>query len=154
MKKIYTLCIVHQHPKILLGMKKRGFGEGRWNGFGGKVKEGETIDEAAKREVLEEAQITVKDLDKRGIIEFEFKGKPEILEVHIYKIKEYNGNPLETEEMKPKWFHINEIPFEEMWPDDKYWMPLFLNEKKFVGKIFFEDINTIISTDLKEVDDI
>jgi 8-oxo-dGTP diphosphatase/2-hydroxy-dATP diphosphatase len=29
-------------------MKKRGFGAGRWNGFGGKVKEGETVDERRK----------------------------------------------------------------------------------------------------------
>ena len=55
MKKILTLCVIYQHPRVLLGMKKRGFGKGRWNGFGGKVKEGETIEEATKRETLEEA---------------------------------------------------------------------------------------------------
>ncbi len=55
MKKLLTLCIVHQHPRVLLGMKKRGFGIGHWNGFGGKVEEGESIEEAAKREVKEEA---------------------------------------------------------------------------------------------------
>lgn len=51
-KKILTLCIIHQENKVLIGMKKRGFGEGRWNGFGGKVQENETIEEAAKRELL------------------------------------------------------------------------------------------------------
>ncbi|MCX6723644.1 MAG: NUDIX domain-containing protein [Candidatus Staskawiczbacteria bacterium] len=74
-KKIMTLCIVYQPPKILLGMKKRGFGMGRWNGFGGKVDNGETIENAAKRELREEAGIEVKNLDKVGIIDFEFKGK-------------------------------------------------------------------------------
>lgn len=34
---------------VLLGMKKRGFGAGKWNGFGGKVQPGETIEEAARR---------------------------------------------------------------------------------------------------------
>jgi 8-oxo-dGTP diphosphatase/2-hydroxy-dATP diphosphatase len=42
-KKLLTLCIIYQHSRILLGMKKRGFGAGRWNGFGGKVAMAETI---------------------------------------------------------------------------------------------------------------
>ena len=29
--------------KVLLGLKKRGFGEGKFNGFGGKVHVGETV---------------------------------------------------------------------------------------------------------------
>ena len=48
-KKIQTLCLIYQHPKLLLGMKKRGFGAGRWNGFGGKLHENESIEEATKK---------------------------------------------------------------------------------------------------------
>ena len=47
--KLYTLAFVLDAGKILLGMKKRGFGVGRWNGFGGKVDPGESIEGAAKR---------------------------------------------------------------------------------------------------------
>ena len=47
--KLYTLALIRNNDNILLGMKKRGFGVGRWNGFGGKVHSGETILEAAKR---------------------------------------------------------------------------------------------------------
>jgi len=47
--KLYTLTIIRNNGNILLGMKKRGFGVGRWNGFGGKVNSDETILEAAKR---------------------------------------------------------------------------------------------------------
>jgi 8-oxo-dGTP diphosphatase/2-hydroxy-dATP diphosphatase len=65
--------MIYQPPKVLLGKKKRGFGTGRWNGFGGKVEEGETIEESAKRETREEAGIDVSDLEKVGIIEFEFQ---------------------------------------------------------------------------------
>jgi 8-oxo-dGTP pyrophosphatase MutT (NUDIX family) len=59
--KILTLCLTKEDGMILLGMKKRGFGEGRWNGFGGKVEEGETIVEAAIREMKEESGLTVKN---------------------------------------------------------------------------------------------
>jgi len=47
--KVLTLAFVRQGSKVLLGLKKRGFGEGRWNGFGGKVHVGETIKEGALR---------------------------------------------------------------------------------------------------------
>lgn len=47
--KVLTLALIRNQQRVLLGMKKRGFGQGLWNGFGGKVEEGETIKEAAKR---------------------------------------------------------------------------------------------------------
>jgi len=138
MRKVMTLCFVHQHPKILLGMKKRGFGEGRWNGFGGKVEEGEDIEEAMRRELLEEVGLTPNDLEKRGIMEFSFESEPKVLEVHVFGMSDFSGDPKESEEMRPEWFHMDEIPFPQMWPDDLYWVPLFLKGAKFKGKFHFD----------------
>ena len=149
MKKVLTLCIVHKHPRILLGMKKRGFGEGRWNGFGGKVEKGEKIKDAAKREVLEETGAAAGDIKKAGVIEFEFKGNPEILKVHVFITSELVGEPQETDEMKPKWFHVDKIPFKKMWPDDEYWLPLVLSGKKITAKFWFEGFDKIIDKDIK-----
>lgn len=151
MKKPLTLCIIHEHPRILLGMKKRGFGAGRWNGFGGKLKEEETIEDAAKREILEEAGITARNLEKRGIIEFEFQGNPEIFEVHVFRVNDFSGTPEESDEMKPEWFHIDRIPYNTMWPDDILWLPLFLEGKKFKGKFLFGEKDTILEQELSEV---
>lgn len=161
MKKVVTtLCIIHQHPKILLGMKKRGFGAGRWNGFGGKVSADETIEECAKREIKEEAGIEVIDFEKIGIVNFEFKNGARAVEVHFFKSINFEGCPKESEEMRPKWFHIDEIPFEKMWPDDAHWMPLFLSNKKFKGRFIFDKPSTpdrtsvILEKALREVDKI
>lgn len=125
-------------------MKKRGFGAGRWNGFGGKVEPGETIEDATKREVWEEVGIKVADIKKVGHIDFEFIGEPETLEVHVFKAGSFSGEPAESEEMKPRWFHKDKIPFDQMWPDDKYWFPLFLADKKFTGKFLFEGQDRIL----------
>ncbi len=154
MKKLTTLCIVHQHPNVLLGMKKRGFGMGRWNGFGGKVTPNETIEEAARREFQEEAGIEVSDLNKVAIIEFEFQGNPETIEMHVFRSEIFSGEPMESEEMKPQWFHVDEIPFSEMWPDDIHWIPLFLAGKKFKGKFLFGEADTILAQELTEVTDL
>lgn len=48
-RKVMTLTMILKNDEVLLGMKNRGIGEGKWNGFGGKVEANETIDDAAKR---------------------------------------------------------------------------------------------------------
>jgi len=149
MIKKLTLCIVQEPNRVLLGMKKRGFGAGLWNGFGGKVEPGETIEDAAKREVLEESGIRILDLLSAGQVEFKFAGEPDILEVSIFKALSFEGSPIETEEMEPRWFTLDKIPFDKMWPDDKYWMPLLLQDKKFKGKFTFESKNKILDHNLE-----
>ena len=152
MKKITTLCIIHQHPKILLGMKKRGFGVGRWNGFGGKVHGGETLEQAAKRELFEEASINASNMEKLGVIDFHWTDRPDIIEVNIFKADNFSGIPTESEEMRPEWFDVKEIPFKSMWADDLFWMPLFLENKKFKGKFLFDDKDNILKKELSEVE--
>lgn len=152
MKKFLTLILIHQHPKILLGMKKRGFGEGKWNGFGGKVKEDETVEEAARRELQEEVGIEVDFLEKVGILDFEFKEDPDILQVHVFKADNFFGEPTESEEMRPQWWHVDDIPFDEMWPDDIHWIPLLLDGKKFIGRFLFDSSDTIIEQELNETE--
>lgn len=155
MQKLLTLVLVRQGDNVLLGMKKKGFGSGRWNGFGGKVETGETIEQAAIREVQEECMVTVNALEKRGILEFSWESKPdEVLQVHIFCVTDFSGTPAETEEMKPQWYKVNEIPFAEMWPDDQYWFPIFLDGKKFAGKFLFGEGDIIVKQELAVVDTI
>jgi 8-oxo-dGTP diphosphatase/2-hydroxy-dATP diphosphatase len=150
-KKIMTLCCLYDDTRILLGMKKRGFGAGKWNGFGGKINAGETIEQAAKRELKEEAGLSVEKIDKRGVILFEFENNPEKLEVHIFSAHIFSGEPKESEEMRPQWFALDKIPYQDMWPDDIFWMPLMLSGKNFAGTVHFKDTNEIIEYELKEI---
>lgn len=135
-----TLVTILDDDNILLGMKKRGFGKGRWNGFGGKPEEGEKIERAARRETREEVGIIIKSLNKRGVVTF-FEADPLPVEVHIFSTDDFKGEPKETEEMKPKWFDIGKIPYKQMWPDDKYWLPMLLGGKNFEGEFWFKDEN-------------
>ncbi len=139
MKKILTLLFVHEHPNVLLGMKKRGFGKGNWNGFGGKVDKGETVEEATIRELKEEAGITVheNDMRKHGVLTFSFEDTPDILDVHIFSANKHDGEPTETEEMLPKWFSVDDIPYDSMWSDDIYWLPELLQGRCFTGSFHF-----------------
>jgi 8-oxo-dGTP diphosphatase/2-hydroxy-dATP diphosphatase len=95
--KLLTLVLIYNRTHVLLGMKKRGFGVGRWNGFGGKVQEGESLENAARRELLEEANVTVSSLEEIGVLTFEFVGEPDLMEVHVFKSQQYEGQPQESE---------------------------------------------------------
>ncbi|XP_025909914.1 7,8-dihydro-8-oxoguanine triphosphatase [Nothoprocta perdicaria] len=152
--RLFTLVLVVQPPRVLLGMKKRGFGAGLWNGFGGKVQPGESIEEAARRELLEESGLTVDTLQKMGQITFEFVGSSELMEVHIFRADDFHGEPKESEEMRPQWFQLDEVPFNHMWPDDAYWFPLVLQKKLFRGYFKFQGQDTILEHTLKEVEEV
>ncbi len=150
-KKVSTLCLPHVAGKILLGRKKRDFGVDRWNGFGGKLKDEETLEECAQRELLEEAGIIAQKIERIGHNTFEYLGKDEIWEVHIYKISEFQNTPQESDEMEPKWFSEEEIPFSDMWPDDIFWMPKFLKGEKFRGRFIFEGYDKIVDYSLEKL---
>ncbi|KAL1278467.1 hypothetical protein QQF64_025140 [Cirrhinus molitorella] len=152
--KLLTLVLVVQPGRVLLGMKKRGFGAGKWNGFGGKVQPGETIEQAARRELLEESGLTVDILHKIGNIKFEFIGETELLDVHIFRADTYKGEPTESDEMRPQWFDIDKIPFSQMWADDVLWFPLLLQKKKFLGYFKFHGHEVIVEHKLEEVEDV
>ena len=59
-------------------MKKRGFGKGKWNGFGGKVEEGECIEDSAVRELEEECglQVHPSNLNNVGTMIYYYDTKP------------------------------------------------------------------------------
>ncbi len=150
-RTITTNCFIIENDRILLGMKKRGFGQGRWNGFGGKLEAGESIEAAAKREMYEEVGIEVLTIGLRGVLEFIYTDKEKIIEAHIFHITSYGGSPIETDEMKPQWFEVAHLPFETMWPDDKFWMPLMLLGKNFKGTFSYEGYDTILHHTLEEI---
>lgn len=135
-----TLSYLVNDTHICLGLKKRGFGEGNWNGYGGKLEKGEDIVSAAVREIKEESEVDVRkeNLEQIAIVEFLFEdGKH--LEVHTFFTREWEGEPQETEEMRPKWFLFKDIPYEHMWEDDVHWLPRALCGEKLRGKIWFDE---------------
>ena len=142
-----------EEGRILLGMKKRGFGAGKYNGFGGKVEGSETIEEGAVRELVEECSLVASLLCKHGIINFKQVHLPdETAEVHVYVCSEWTGDPIETEEMQPQWFEIKDIPFDMMWPDDRIWLPRFLEGAYFRATFSFDEQNkTILDYCLEEL---
>jgi len=123
-----TVVFPIRDGSILLGMKKRGFGAGWWNGFGGKLEPGETYTASATRETREEVELIIEEsvLQHAADIVFRFNGNVNIV-TRAYLARTFAGTPVETEEMCPKWFALDHIPYDTMWPGDNYWIPNVLD---------------------------
>lgn len=118
--------------KILLGVKKRGFGAGKLVSPGGKVDPGETPYQAAIRETAEESGVKVNSCVPVATVIFRdlyYKGEPETDIMHVYVSEDFDGEPVETDELIPEWHPIDEIPYNRMWKDAQYWMPDALRGK-------------------------
>ena len=136
-----TLTFLLRETDVLLGLKKKGFGKNYLLGIGGKVENGETIEEAAKREVAEEIYVQLPELHKVGILNFYF---PHIedgswdQQVHVFTATKWEGEPQESEEIKPAWFSKDIIPYENMWDDAQYWLPHLLTGQGIEGEFVFD----------------
>lgn len=128
--------------KVLLGYKKRGFGKGYFVGIGGKVMGKESIKESAIRECYEETSISLSTLNSLGTVHFYF---PHIedeswnFKVYIFLAQMWKGNPKETDEINPKWFLKEEIPYNDMWDDAHYWLPYVLKGNLIKGEFLFDE---------------
>lgn len=152
-----TLCIPLKRDQFLLGMKKRRFGVGKYNGFGGKFESSKdkTIEDTAIRELEEESGLSsqLEHLTKAAEIDFYFPHKPEWNQtVHIYTVSTFSGEPQETEEMAFQWFNRKDLPYHQMWDDDKYWLPLVLEGKCLRGTVIFKEENGKNLVDYKEIE--
>jgi 8-oxo-dGTP diphosphatase len=146
-----TLCLlVDGYPprRVLLGLKKEGFGAGKITGFGGKVESGETPRVAAHRELYEETGITVSpsDLQEVGELVFLFPKRPAWSQrVYVFLSKSWFGDPQEGREMEPAWFAMGDLPFSRMWQDALYWLPRFISGERIRGTFVFDDDNETVA---------
>ncbi len=141
---------------VLLGRKKRGFGQGKYNGFGGKIEPGEDARAAATREVAEEAGVRVApaDLVPAGRITFFFPAETRFdHDVTLFVAHRWEGEPHETEEMAPRWFAAAALPFAAMWQDDRIWLPRALAGEILEAEFTFAaDNETVARASVRAVD--
>jgi 8-oxo-dGTP diphosphatase len=133
-----TLLFARQEGRILLIHKKRGLGAGKINGPGGRIDPGETPRRCAVREVREELHVTPTGVRQAGELRFQFTDGYSI-HGYVFTATGIQGEPEETDEAKPLWVSEKEIPYGQMWMDDRIWIPHLLAGRKFVAKFLFDN---------------
>jgi 8-oxo-dGTP diphosphatase len=147
------LCLIVRSAvggsEVVLGLKKSGFGAGKWVGLGGHIEPGEKPAAAAAREVAEESGLVVSadTLQHMASIEFRFPARPawdQTADVFITSV--YQGEAAESDEVAPRWFRQDALPLPLMWDDAKYWLPRVLaGEHVDVVISFADDCATVAS---------
>lgn len=132
-----TLIFVVRAHEVLLIRKKRGLGAGKINGPGGKLEPNETSQQCAHREIKEELCIEVSESVNAGRLRFQFIDDYSI-DVQVFIATDFQGTPTETEEAAPLWFDIADIPYDEMWADDRIWLPRVLAGERVDGRFLFD----------------
>ena len=155
-----TICLlVKGDPisEVLLADKKIGFGVGKVVGVGGTVEAGETLWQTSVRELEEEigVQVAEKDLQRAAKITFSFPGRPEWDRiVYVYLARMWQGEIVESDEVDPKWYPLEEIPYAQMWADSAEWLPAVLAGRRIIARFTFEDDNeTLVEIEVKDDQD-
>lgn len=139
---VATLLFVVKEDKVLLIRKKRGLGAGKINGPGGKLDPGETPEQCAVRETEEELCVRATGVREVGQLSFQFTDGLGLF-CHVFRADDCEGEPLETDEAIPRWTGVEDIPFDEMWADDREWFHYLLEDRKFEGFFDFEGDNML-----------
>jgi 8-oxo-dGTP diphosphatase len=133
-----VLCYVISDGQVLLINKKTGLGKGMVNAPGGRIEGEETPEEAAVRELEEEVGITPEELSEVARLSFIFTNGFS-LSGTVFFASSYSGEPHETDEAEPFWIPLADIPYENMWADDKVWLPKALAGYHVTGRFIFRD---------------
>ncbi|AVG23617.1 NUDIX hydrolase [Pontimonas salivibrio] len=123
---VYPLLQSEGTEHILLGEKKTGLGQGRVVGPGGKVESGESLRQAAVRELFEETTLVAEETSLIPIatLHYPFPTRPHLSQrSHAFLVREFEGEPTPSDELIPQWWPKTQIPFSRMWPDAKLWLP-------------------------------
>ncbi|MFC6716835.1 8-oxo-dGTP diphosphatase [Natrialbaceae archaeon GCM10025810] len=125
--------------EALLIEKRRGLGEGWYNGPGGKLEPDETPRECAVRETREEVGLEVDPgaLEKAGELTFVLDGAVHT-RCHVFRTTSFSGQPRPSPEADPVWIPVGEVPYDRMWEDDRHWLPGVLEGRTVIGAFRFE----------------
>ena len=121
-----TLVYLVRGKSLLLIRKLRGHGAGKVNAPGGRVELGESVEACAIREVAEEVGIRVNALALRALLRYDDPAEGFAMAGFAFVSSDFEGTHTRTEEADPFWCPIDEIPYDEMWENDRLWLPRVL----------------------------
>lgn len=137
-----TICHIIRGRKLLLKKATRGISVGKWNAPGGKLEPGETPEECARREVLEETGLRVSDLLYHGALTFIMDGGKTLhTRAHVFSTRHAKGNPQSSVEGPVRWYPLGKLPKAQMWEDDDFWVPLVLRGVRFNATFTYDAAN-------------
>ena len=145
-----TVCLIRRDGQLLLQEKAKGlFGGGKWDGPGGKMMPRESAAQCIVREVAEETGLTVLEPVLHGSLAVFFgPGKEPDWIVHVFSASRFTGELHPSLEGHLRWFAEGQLPYDRMWPSDRFWLPQMLDGsldgKPFEARLWFDEAGEVL----------
>lgn len=150
MREEVLALLIREDGAVLLGRKQVRFGAGRLNAPGGGVEEDEDGPTATIRETAAESGLMPEELELAADLTFQFVDKADATHhVRAYRIRRWQGQLHDSDEMADwGWFSPAEMPWDEMWPADKLWLPHVLLGGMVRGTVVYGSNGQVSSSSL------
>ena len=137
-----TLCYIEKDNKVLMlyrNKKENDLNEGKWIGVGGKLEEGETVDECVCREVYEETGLVLTNYELRGVVKF-VSDTWEDEDMYLYHASNFSGElNLNCNEGELHWVDSDKVLDLPTWEGDSIFLkPLFEGKKNIDITVRYE----------------
>ena len=132
-----VIVYIKDNDNLILIHKKTGLGAGKINAPGGRIEKGETPEEAAVRECIEEIGLTPLNIKRGAELSFIFKDGYSLFG-YVFFTDSYEGSLIETDEAEPFLCSLDNIPYDKMWEDDILWLPDALAGNYVTGRFIFD----------------
>lgn len=118
--------------------------------IGGHVELGESLEEAAIREVKEESGITVHSVDLRGIlyIRSQNTGEYDVI-MSVFTSSDFSGKPTIGREGSFEWVDLDTIQTLKLYKGDKIFLDLLQKYDFFVVEFLYKGFDLVSHTNLK-----
>jgi 8-oxo-dGTP diphosphatase len=140
--KLATLCYIRRDGQTLMVhrvKKANDIHQGKWNGLGGKLEPGETPEECARREILEESGLQAKKLDLKGFLSFPAFARDEDWYAFVFVVDEFEGQLIESDEGDLEWIADGKLTELELWEGDRYFLEWLDRPGFFSGKFVYRN---------------
>jgi 8-oxo-dGTP diphosphatase len=137
-----ALCHVIKNGSLLLVKSPTGINKNKWNAANGDIANGEHPNKCAVKNLYQQTGMYSEKVQENGTVRLFLDGKNEAsYKLHIYSTRNATGDIKPNPDGEVKWFGFTDIPYYDMWPDDKYWLPLVMQGKQFDADFFFDEKN-------------
>jgi 8-oxo-dGTP diphosphatase len=138
--KLATLCYVRRGGQTLMlyrNKKKNDYHQGKWNGLGGKLDPGESPEECAVREVLEESGLRVGPPRLRGMITFPAFDGVDDWYTFLFTMDSPGGELIDSPEGTLSWIDDDKLLKLNLWPGDRIFIPWTFDDRFFSAKFVY-----------------